>query len=222
MTENCGISHATLTGQPRPGTVGMPYEGVESRVDPTTGEVQMRSPGVMLGYYKEPELTRASLTEDGWLRTGDKGELDASGALRITGRVKDLFKTSKGKYVAPAPIEDNLVMHPAVEACIVTGANLGQPFGIVMLSPEAAQRAQDAGERRAMEASLEAHLNEVNAKLDPHQQLALLVVVSTPWTVESGFITPTFKVKRNRIEEAYGALFERWSGERKAVVWHAA
>ena len=222
MTENCGISHATLTGQPRPGTVGMPYEGVESRIDPTTGEVQMRSPGVMLGYYKEPELTRASLTEDGWLRTGDKGELDASGALRITGRVKDLFKTSKGKYVAPAPIEDNLVMHPAVEACIVTGANLGQPFGIVMLSPEAAQRAQDAGERRAMEASLEAHLNEVNAKLDPHQQLALLVVVSTPWTVESGFITPTFKVKRNRIEEAYGALFERWSGERKAVVWHAA
>ena len=88
----------------------------------------------MLGYYKEPELTREAFTADGWLHTGDKGELDAEGNLRITGRVKDLFKTSKGKYVAPAPIEDRLVMHDAIEACCVTGANLGQPLGIVMLN----------------------------------------------------------------------------------------
>ena len=72
----------------------------------------------MLGYYKEPELTREAFTADGWLHTGDKGALDAEGNLRITGRVKDLFKTSKGKYVAPAPIEDRLVMHGAVEACV--------------------------------------------------------------------------------------------------------
>ena len=78
----------------------------------------MKSPGLMLGYYKEPELTRDAFTADGWLHTGDKGALDAEGNLRITGRVKDLFKTSKGKYVAPAPIEDRLVMHDAVEACV--------------------------------------------------------------------------------------------------------
>jgi long-chain acyl-CoA synthetase len=219
MTENCGISHATLPGRPRPGTVGLPYDGVESRVDAATGEIQVRSPGVMLGYYREPALTRAALSADGWLGTGDKGALDASGALRITGRVKDLFKTSKGKYVAPAPIEDRLVMNPAVEACVVTGANLGQPLGIVMLSPDAATRAQDDAGRRALETSLEAHLDAINATLDPHERLDCLVAVTTPWTVESGFVTPTMKVRRNRIEEVYGAKYERWAGQRRKVLW---
>jgi long-chain acyl-CoA synthetase len=220
MTENCGVSHATLPGVQRPGTVGRAYEGVESRLCPQYGEIQMRSPGLMLGYYREPELTREAFTEDGWLRTGDKGQLDAEGNLRITGRVKDLFKTSKGKYVAPAPIEDRLVMNGAVEACIVTGANLGQPLGIVMLNADAAKRSQDSAQRESMEVSLSAHLDAVNASLDPHEQLDCLVVVSQPWTVDNGFITPTFKVKRNRIEEAYAANFERWAGAHRRVVWH--
>lgn len=222
MTENCGISHATLPGQPRPGTVGLPYDGVECRLDPGSGEIQMRSGGLMLGYFKEPGLTRETFTADGWLHTGDKGQLDAAGNLRITGRVKDLFKTSKGKYVAPAPIEDKLVMHPAVEACAVTGANLGQPLGVVMLNAEAVQRAADAAARAEIEASLEAHLRDVNARLDPHEQLDCLVVVTTPWTVDNGFITPTFKVKRNRIEEAYAVHYERWVEARRAVVWMGA
>jgi long-chain acyl-CoA synthetase len=220
MTENCGVSQATLPGVQRPGTVGQNYDGVQSRIDPQTGEIQMTSPGVMLGYYKEPELTRDAFTADGWLHTGDKGKLDAEGNLMITGRVKDLFKTSKGKYVSPAHIEDKLVMNGAVEACVVTGANLGQPLGIVMLNAEAAQRAGDAGQRQAMEVSLSAHLDAINARLDPHEQLDCLVVVRDPWTVENGFITPTFKVKRNRIEEAYGSMFERWSSAHKPVVWH--
>src|SRR4029078_13339998 len=102
----------------------LPYEGVLARVDPATGEVQMRSGALMLGYYKEPGLTREAFTENGWLHRGDRGEIDADGNLRITGRIKDLFKTSKGKYVAPAPIEDRLVMHEAIEACCVTRAQL--------------------------------------------------------------------------------------------------
>jgi long-chain acyl-CoA synthetase len=97
---------------------------------PRSSEIQIKAPWNMLGYYKEPELTREAFTDDGWLRTGDKGALDAQGNLKITGRVKDLFKTSKGKYVAPAPIEDKLVMHSAIEACCVTGANLGQPLAL--------------------------------------------------------------------------------------------
>ena len=220
MTENCGVSQATLPGVQRPGTVGRNYDGVQSRIDPQTGEIQMTSPGVMLGYYKEPELTRDAFTADGWLHTGDKGKLDAEGNLMITGRVKDLFKTSKGKYVSPAHIEDKLVMNGAVEACVVTGANLGQPLGIVMLNAEAAQRATDTTQRQAMEVSLSAHLDAINARLDPHEQLDCLVVVSKPWTVENGFITPTFKVKRNRIEEVYGSLYEGWSSAHKPVVWH--
>ena len=220
MTENCGVSHATLPGVSRPGTVGRVYDGVQSRLDPASGEIQMKSPGVMLGYYKEPGLTRDAFTEDGWLHTGDKGQLDAEGNLRITGRVKDLFKTSKGKYVAPAPIEDRLVMNGAVEACVVTGANLGQPLGIVMLNAEAITRGRDAAQRPAMEVSLAAHLDAINATLDPHEQLDCLVVISEPWTVDNGFITPTFKVKRNRIEEVYGVMFERWAGARRPIVWY--
>jgi long-chain acyl-CoA synthetase len=221
MTENCGVSHATLRGIERPGTVGQAYEGVASRLDPLSGEIQMKSDGLMLGYYKEPGLTREAFTDDGWLHTGDKGQLDGEGNLRITGRVKDLFKTSKGKYVAPAPIEDRLVMNGAVEACIVTGANLGQPLGIVMLNAEAAERAREASGRQQMEVSLAAHLDAINAKLDPHEQLDCLVVIDKPWTVDNGFITPTFKVKRNRIDEVYGAWFERWVGSHQRVVWHS-
>jgi long-chain acyl-CoA synthetase len=221
MTENCGVSHATLPGTSRPGTVGLPYEGVQSRLDPQSGEIQVKCPGLMLGYYKEPELTREAFTADGWLHTGDKGALDVEGYLRITGRVKDLFKTSKGKYVAPAPIEDRLVMHESIEACCVTGANLGQPLGIVMLNAQAAAHAADNGLRGELERSLSEHLSQVNATLDPHEQLECLVVITEPWTVDNGFITPTFKVKRNRVEEVYAARYESWVGSRRAVVWSA-
>jgi long-chain acyl-CoA synthetase len=219
MTENCGLSHATLPGVPRPGTVGQPYEGVECRFDAANGEIQMRSPGLMLGYYKEPELTRDAFTADGWLHTGDKGALDVEGNLRITGRVKDLFKTGKGKYVAPAPIEDKLVMHPAVEACCVTGANLGQPLAVLMLNEGAVAKAKTADGKAELETSLADHLKTVNATLDPHEQLDCLVLVTEPWSVDNGFITPTFKVKRNRVEEVYANSYERWVGARKKVIW---
>ncbi len=220
MTENCGVSHCTLPGQLQPGTVGLPYEGIESRIDPVTQEVQMRSPGVMLGYFRDPELTRETFTEDGWLRTGDKGALDEEGNLRIVGRVKDLFKTSKGKYVTPAPIEDRLVAHSAVEACCVTGASLGQPVALLMLNADAARRAQDAAERQAMEASLVEHLEQINQQLDPHEQLDCLVLITETWTVDNDLVTPTFKVKRNRIEAVYAQHFEEWVRQRRKVVWH--
>ena len=221
LTENLALSHLTVPGQNQEGTVGPPYPGVEARIDPQTGEIQMRSEALMLGYYKQPDLTRDTFTADGWLRTGDKGQIDAQGTLRITGRVKDLFKTSKGKYVAPAPIEDKLVMHDAVEACVVTGANLGQPLGIVMLNAEAAARAADATARAELEASLGEHLRGVNAALDPHERLACLVVATTPWTVDNDMVTPTFKVKRNRIEEIYSAQYERWEASGRPVIWQA-
>ncbi len=219
MTENLAASHLTTADPAHFGTVGKPYEGVQCRIDPANGEIQMMSPALMLGYFKEPELSQATLTADGWLKTGDKGSVDANGNLRITGRVKDLFKTSKGKYVAPSPIEDRLVMHETIEACVVTGANLPQPLGIVMLNPENASRAADAAQRAALETALAQHLESVNRPLDPHEQLDFLVVVTTPWTVDNGFITPTFKVKRNRIEDVYAPRFEQWSKARRKVVW---
>ena len=222
MTENCAISHATLPGTFRPGTVGFPYDGVESRIDPGTGEIQMRCPSVMMGYFKDPEQTAATMTADGWLRTGDKGLVEKDGCLRITGRVKDIFKTSKGKYVAPAPIEDMLVTHPDIEACAVTGANFAQPLGIVMLAPDSVKRVADAGERAALTRSLEEHLKSVNARLEAHEQLDCLAVITTNWTPENGLVTPTFKVKRPKIEDAYADQYEGWLKQRKPVVWASA
>jgi long-chain acyl-CoA synthetase len=222
MTENLALSHLTLPGKNQEGTVGPAYPGVEDRIDPQTGEIQMRSPALMLGYYKEPEQTREVFTADGWLRTGDKGAKDPQGNLRITGRVKDLFKTSKGKYVAPAPIEDKLVMHEAVEACVVTGANLGQPLGIVMINAEAVARIADPAARTELQTSLAQHLKAINQTLDPHEQLKCLVVVTTAWTVDNDLITPTFKVKRNRIEDAYAKRYEHWESSNQTVIWESA
>ena len=222
MTENCGVSHATLPGKQRPGTVGLPYDGVQSRLDPVTSEIQMKAPCLMLGYFKEPELTKQALTEDGWLKTGDKGGMDAEGNLKITGRVKDLFKTSKGKYVAPAPIEDKLVMHNAIEACCVTGANLGQPLALAMLNMDAAKLAGTAEGKAELEASLAAHIKGINELLDPHEQLDCLVVTAEAWSVENDLITPTFKVKRNRIEDLFAKNYDAWVGMKKKVIWHKA
>lgn len=219
MTENFGCSHSNVPGRERVGYVGEPYPGVEQRLSESR-ELQMRSPALMKGYYREPEKTRETLTEDGWLRTGDLGEIDAQGRLRITGRVKELFKTSKGKYVAPAPIESRLLAHTALEACCVMGADCGQPFAVAILPAEslAACRA-DAARRDALRASLEAHLADVNGRLDPHEQLDFIALSDETWTVENGFITPTLKVKRNVIEKHYGVRANRWAAARMPVVW---
>jgi len=219
MTENCGVSHSTLPGARQTGTVGLTYDEVQCRIAPDSGEIQMHCPAVMLGYYREPEQTAQTFTPDGWLRTGDKGAIDAQGFLSITGRVKDIFKTSKGKYIAPAPIEDLLVMHTDIEACAVTGANMTQPLGIVMLSQEAASRCTSEQAKQLLTESLQNHLGTVNAQLEPHEKLAYLAVVTTPWTPENGFVTPTLKVKRPCIEEAYGQQFNTWLLQNKPVVW---
>lgn len=219
MTENLAVSHLTLPGQNQEGTVGPAYEGVDTRIDPTNGEIHMRSQALMLGYYKDEAQTKEAFTADGWLRTGDKGHIDGQGNLHVTGRVKDLFKTSKGKYVAPAPIEDRLMMHDAVEACAVTGANLGQPLGIVMLNADAAQSLKNPSDKAELEASLTKHLAELNATLDPHEQLQCLFAETEPWSVDNDLITPTFKVKRNRIEAVYAARYEGWENSGRKVIW---
>ncbi len=220
MTENAAISHCTLAGSQDVGTVGYPYEGVEQRIDPDSGEIQMRSPALMRGYYLEPELSAQAFTPDGWLRTGDKGSINTRGALNITGRVKDIFKTSKGKYVAPARLEDLLVRHPAVEACLATGANLAQPLALVLLSPEALAAARTSPEGKAqLTQALEQHLQQTNAQLEPHEKLDLLVLMTQPWTPENGFVTPTLKVKRNVMEAAFSNQFDGWLAQGQPVVW---
>lgn len=218
MTENFAYSHVTKPGQVRPGFVGTPYPDVQQKLSPD-GEVLIKSPGNMMGYYKNPEATKETFTEDGWLRTGDLGEIDEMNRLRITGRAKELFKTSKGKYVAPAPIENLIANHPKVEACVVTGAGYPQPHGVVMLS-ESAQAALKNGEKLAIAQELAAHLKAVNAELPAFEKLAFLAVTKDEWMPENGFLTPTMKIKRAKLESTYGTHADKWYKSKEPVVWH--
>jgi long-chain acyl-CoA synthetase len=110
-------------------------------------------------------------------------------------------------------------MHPDIEACAVAGAHLAQPLGLVMLSQEAVARSAAPNEREALTTSLTAHLATVNAELEPHERMDCLVVITTAWTPENGFVTPTLKVKRMRIEEAYASHYQEWLGQRIPVAW---
>ncbi len=218
MTENFNYSHVSTPGRVRVGYVGEPYPGVEVRIS-EEGEIQVKSPGNMMGYYKMPEQTEAAFTEDGFLKTGDRGEIDDLGRLKITGRVKELFKTSKGKYVAPAPIENKLLLHDRIEMACVGGSGQPAAHGLVMLSEEGRKEAADQAGREALAASLAAQLEDINAGLDAHERLQFVAVTTDEWTVENGMLTPTLKLKRRSVEERYGANVDAWYGERQPVIW---
>ena len=217
MTENCAASHAARSGEVRPGYVGTPLDGVECRID-DTGEVLVKSPGQMLGYYKMPEETRANMTEDGFFRTGDRGELDEKGRLRITGRTKDLFKTSKGKYIAPVPIENMLGAHPGIEVICATGPGQPQPFALAVLSPGVLDP-QNAEQKTHFEHVFAEHLDAINQQLEDHERLNYVVIVKEPWTIESGLLTPTMKLKRNVIEERYLKFADQWRERNQKIIW---
>jgi long-subunit acyl-CoA synthetase (AMP-forming) len=217
MSENFGYSHANRPGQAKVGTVGMANPGVEHRIG-ADGEIEVKSPGQMLGYYKNPDKTREDMTGDGFLRTGDMGEIDEDGCLRITGRVKDLFKTAKGKYVVPVPIE-NRFRHPQAEVVCVAGANQPQPCLMVLLSEDARRQLVQGGDRGALERELSQQLDTLNGTAEPHEKLAFLVVVKDPWTMENGMLTPTMKIRRNVIERAYQERMAEWAAVGRKVVW---
>jgi|GEM_PF-1643764 len=221
-TENLTLHHITELGKSQQGTVGFAYKGVEQRIGAQTGGIQMRIPALMTGYFKEPEKTQQTFTNGGWLNSGDKGSINEQGLLRITSRVKDLPKTGQGKYLVLALIEDKLVMHGAVEACVVTGANLGQRLGTVMLNAEAAANIADACARSRTKAFLMARPESIDATPDPHEKLRCVVVVTTARTVENDVFTPTFKVKRKRIEDLNANHHEAWVASGKRVIWQAS
>jgi len=218
MTENCGYSHVCLPGKFKQGWIGQNNPGVEVRIG-EDGEVLVRSGATMQGYYKDPIKTAETLTDDGFLRTGDKGEQDAEGNLRLTGRIKEIFKTSKGKYVAPAPIENRIGEHSRIEQVCVVGDGLPQPIALCVLSDVGRQEAAHDS-RDELENSLKALLAEVNGRLDHHERLQGLVLVKEVWAVENGFLTPTLKIKRAVIEGTYGERFAEWQQRSEAVLWH--
>ncbi|HTU63460.1 MAG TPA: AMP-binding protein, partial [Polyangiales bacterium] len=220
MSENFAYSHVSLPGKSRPGYVGNALPGVEHKIG-ENGEILIKTPADMKGYYREPEQTRSSYTADGFLKTGDRGEIDDQGRLRITGRVKELFKTSKGKYVAPAPIENLLNADSNIEQSCVTGAGRPQPHALLLLSEQQRAALKNGSDRAALEGALANLLRKVNEQIEEHEQLAFLVVVKDTWQIENGFLTPTMKIKRNVIEEAYAPASDEWYERKQRVIWQS-
>ena len=217
MTENCGYSHVCRPGKVKSGWIGQNCPGVEVRIS-SEGEVLVRSEATMQGYFKEPGKTAETLTLDGSLRTGDKGEQDEEGNLRLTGRIKEIFKTSKGKFVAPAPIENRMAVDTRLEQICVVGEGMVQPLAICVLS-EAGRSAANGEGRIELESALRALLEQINGELDKHEQLRGIVLVKDVWAVENGYLTPTLKIKRAVIESSYGKHFEDWLQRCDAVLW---
>ena len=218
MTEDFAYSHRTTSEMNAPGHVGVASPGVQVRIA-GDGEILVKSPGQLVGYYKRPDLDAQSFTDDGFFRTGDLGELRPDGQLKLTGRVKELFKTAKGEYVAPAPIENRLNVHPTVELSMVSGVGQPAPYAVVVLAEHLQPRREDAEVRARVAAELGQLLHDVNAGLAPHERLRMLVVALEPWSIENGCLTPTMKIKRSRIEAALAAQVDGWYARPGPVLW---
>lgn len=212
MTENCAYGTSSVPFRhDKIGAIGKAYDGVDIRIA-DDGEIQVKAPCNMVGYYKDQEKTSGVFTNDLYLRTGDKGIMDEEGYVFITGRLKDIFKTEKGKYVAPAPIEAKIMENSIVEQVCVTGTNLPQPIALLVLSEEARNLSKEMVTQQLTET-----LNNVNAKLESHQRLDRIVVFLDEWSIENDLLTPTLKVKRHVIEEKFKSVILAEHNEK--IVW---
>ncbi|MFM5050126.1 AMP-binding protein [Aeromonas veronii] len=213
MTENHAYSTINYPFRAdKVGTVGKAGIGVTIRIS-DEGEILCRCEGMMLGYYKDPEHSAEAIDAEGWLHTGDMGKLDKEGYLTITGRMKDVFKTAKGKYVAPVPIEGLLGQEPIIEQLCVIGYGMPQPIALVQLAESAMK-----GNREEVNARLEAARVRVNDQLESHAKIRGILVVKTPWNIENGVLTPTMKIKRHLLEQKYAQVGDRWPSS-QVVVW---
>ncbi|MFM5426075.1 AMP-binding protein [Aeromonas veronii] len=213
MTENHAYSTINYPFRAdKIGTVGKAGIGVTIKIS-DEGEILCRCEGMMLGYYKDPEHSAEAIDAEGWLHTGDMGKLDKEGYLTITGRMKDVFKTAKGKYVAPVPIEGLLGQEPIIEQLCVIGYGMPQPIALVQLAESAMK-----GNREEVNARLEAARVRVNDQLESHAKIRGILVVKTPWNIENGVLTPTMKIKRHLLEQKYAQVGDRWPSS-QVVVW---
>jgi long-chain acyl-CoA synthetase len=214
LTETSPVITYTRPQRNKPGTVGEPLPGVEVTIA-EDGEILTRGPHVMKGYYKQPEKTEEVLSGEGWFHTGDIGEVDEEGFLKITDRKKDLFKLSTGKYVMPQPIENRLGSEPLIDKAVVVGSD--RKFCSALLFPSEDQvRAQAAELGLDAEQSLDALLQEAaiideartlvreaNEGMDPWSTVKRFALIPDELTVESELLTPTLKVRRPKVHEIY-------------------
>ena len=213
MTEVCG----SMTNSPDPNSpqdsVGKAIPFGEVKIDPDTDEILMKTPYMMTGYYKNPEKTKEVLV-DGWMHSGDRGTIDANGYVRVIGRVKDAFKTSKGSYVTPNPMEEVIMKNDFVEQVCVAGLGIPQPIAILNLSEIGLKADKEELTKSIQESVLAA--NKDRAK---YEHISTAIIDTESWSVDNDILTPTLKVKRGKIDDIYGQHYLNWHEAPDKVIW---
>jgi len=212
LTENAALSHGNQE-EIRYGTVGKVMPSVQAKFSDEK-EILVRHSALMMGYYKEPTLTQEIFTPDGFLKTGDIGSLDSDGFLTITGRVKDVFKTDKGKYVSPTPIEMNLLKNNFIDQVCVVGMGIPQPIALVVLS--------ELGKTKPKEeiiSSFSTSIKEVNKTIEDYEHVKKVIIMKNEWSIANGLMTPSLKIKRNEVEKIHQDKYKAWYTMDDVVIW---
>jgi long-chain acyl-CoA synthetase len=233
LTETSPIVANNLPGKIRIGTVGTPLPGVTVEIRPVEdapqgqGEVVVRGPNVMKGYYKRPEETAQMIDADGWLHTGDLGMLDADGYLRITGRLKEQFKLENGKFVAPAPLEEELKLCPLIGNALVYGMN--RPYTVALIFPEKEALAKWAGEHGVrgdhtalcrdphVRTHLSSEIERLSADWKGFEKPAAFAVLADEISIDNGLMTPSLKLKRKKIVERFATEIEALYAQKRVA-----
>ncbi len=213
LTEDCILSHFNLPGNNKFGSVGKPLGNIQIKFSPED-EILIKSECLMLGYYREKQMTSEVFTEDGYLRTGDIGEYDHDGYLWITGRIKDQFKTDKGKYISPAPIELEMLKNPDIDQVCVVGTGIPQPISLVVLSQSGKEK-----EQTDLIESLDQTIKVLNSTLENVAKIQKIVIMKEDWTIDNGLLTPTLKTKRNRVEKIHKDMYKKWFSEEASILF---
>ncbi|ENM5768532.1 AMP-binding protein [Vibrio mimicus] len=193
------------------GTVGNAGPGIELKIADDE-EIMVRSKGLFAGYYKNDAATAESFDNQGWLHTGDIGSIDSDGYLTIQGRKKDTFKTAKGKFVAPVPIEKKLFEYSRVEMMCLIGSGLPAP--ILLAIPHNFPNF----DRARYERTTQKVIARINSELESHEQIKGVLMIKEPWSIDNGILTPTLKIKRHVLEKKYHDTGQNWP-KSQLVVW---
>jgi long-chain acyl-CoA synthetase len=219
MTETCGAATGMPATRIKPGSIGPAASYNQVRIDPATGEIQVKGPNVFMGYLNQPEKTAETFTPDGWLRTGDVGGVDQEGFFRITDRMKDIIITAGGKNITPSEFENELKFSPYITDAVVIGDKRPYLTVIVMIDQENVEKfAQDndvpfsnyASLTRAPEVQelIQGELDRVNRKFARVEQVKKFFLLDTQLSAEDEELTPTMKLKRKLVHQKYAPQIE--------------
>jgi len=212
-TEDMALSHFNLPGANKIGTVGKALPNIKIKLI-EQGEILIKNNCLMMGYFKDPELSKNAFDANGYFKTGDIGRYDKQGYLTVIGRKKTQFKTDNGKYVSPEYIESKLVQNINIEQACVVGENLPKPIAIVNLS--------DTGKRKVKQQVAESiykTLFVMNDALEKHEKIQKVIITKDTWTVDNMLLTPTLKIKRLHIESVYKANYKSWYNNKEEIIF---